>query len=80
MEPNISLLRAFWLTILIAIEFSRFRVMYILNQKTITSGPARNSHTRWVYILIQKTFTLGPVNTWRKNITREKVRIHTPNL
>jgi len=34
--------------ILLSIEFSRFRIMYILNQKTITSGPARNFHTRWV--------------------------------
>ena len=34
--------------ILLPIEFSRFRIMYILNQKTITLGPARNFHTRWV--------------------------------
>ena len=35
--------------VLIAIEFSRFRAMYILIQHAISSGPARNYHTRWVY-------------------------------
>jgi len=37
---------------LITIEFSHFRIMYILNQKTITLGPAGNFHTRWVYNLM----------------------------
>jgi len=34
---------------LLTIEFSRFRIVYLLVRKTITSGPARNFHTRWVY-------------------------------
>jgi|GEM_PF-5633312 len=50
----------FVLCILVTIEFSRLRIMYLLIRKTITSGPARNFHTRWVYSVIQKTFTLGP--------------------
>jgi len=43
---------------MLPMEFSRFRIMYILNQKTITSGPARNFHTRWVYFfMFHKLFT-----------------------
>jgi len=34
--------------ILVVTEFSRFRIMYFLVRKTITSGPARNFHTQWV--------------------------------
>jgi len=36
------------LFMLITIEFSRFCIMYLLAGKTITSGPARNSHTHGV--------------------------------
>jgi len=35
--------------ILIAIEFFRFRIVYLLVRKTITSGPATPNNTPWVY-------------------------------
>jgi len=37
---------------LITIEFAHFHIMYFLVIKTITFGPARNSHTRWVYFIL----------------------------
>jgi len=65
---KILILRTF---ILITIEFSRFHTMYFPVIKTITSGPARNSHTRWVYLYyrsIRWIFLSGNSHFFLRNI------------
>jgi len=47
------------LVILITIEFTRLRIMYLLIRKIITSGPARNSHPRWEYSEKQLLYPIG---------------------
>jgi len=44
------------LIIIIAIEFSRFCIMYLLIKKTITPGPARNPRSQGVLYQKQDPF------------------------